>query len=100
MTMQGAIWQFLRFISGVALLTGLEGPGNHHFLKLLKVKLYIGPTIFLVSQGPIMIGPLRFQKQDYTPVYSIKLTQNEINASKFCFTVIEKENSSLLFAKS
>ena len=27
----------------------------------------MGPTIFLVTQGPIIAGPCQFQKRDYTP---------------------------------
>ena len=37
----------------------------------------MGPTIFLVTQGPIIIGPHQFQKRDYTPaMYLCKYLQN------------------------
>ena len=54
-------------VSGVASPNGPGGPGPHHFLTVLQVKAYVGPTIFWGIQGPIIIGPHQFQKRDYTP---------------------------------
>ena len=54
-------------LSGVALPKGPGGPGPHHFLTFLKVKAYVGPTIFLVTQWPIINGP--HQKRNYTPAF-------------------------------
>ena len=54
-------------VTGVASPNGPGGPGAHQFLRFSKVKAYVGPTIFLVKQGPIIIGPHQFQKRDYTP---------------------------------
>ena len=55
------------FNSGVASPNGKGGNRPHQFLRFLKVKAHVGPTIFLVTQGPIIIGPHKFQKHDYTP---------------------------------
>ena len=53
--------------AGVASPKGPGGPGPHQFLRCLKVKAYLGPTILLSTKGPILIGPHQFQKSDYTP---------------------------------
>ena len=57
------------YLTGVASPKGPGGPGPHHFLTFLKVKAYVGPTIFWGIQGPIIIGHNQFQKRDYTPAY-------------------------------
>ena len=53
--------------AGVASSNGPGGPGPHQ-LRLLKIKVYTDPNIFLITQGPITIGPHQFLKRNYTPV--------------------------------
>ena len=46
---------------------GPGGRGPQQFLRFLKVKAYVGPTIILLTHGAITIGPHQFQKRNYTP---------------------------------
>ena len=72
---------------------GPEGPGPHHFLTFLKVKAYVGPTIFLGIQGPIIIGPHQFQKRDYTPAIVFK----DLNQKSNIFSLQKIQRNLLTF---
>ena len=70
---------------------GPGGPGPHHFLTFLKVKAYVGPTIFWGIQGPIIIGPHQFQKRDYTPAstYFREVYKEEQQTKSVLFKILK-----------
>ena len=55
--------------SRVASPKGPGGPRPHQFLRLLKVKSYVG-NHFLLTRWPIIDDSCQFQKCDYTLAYN------------------------------